>query len=99
MDSAIVLVQDYPNDLQDFFTPIRNAIEKIQIRDEFRLANLLGALQALTIKKGSRIYHKWRRRQLQRLEELDDYKLTVFERLIKKKHDTVFDRLRAARKK
>ena len=106
VEGAIELVQGYENELDWFVPEAIASIEKSKILKKLDLANTLASVQGITQgKKGVVQFRKWRRKEVQRIESIEDNlkvkKLSVFDRLIlnKKKLHTVFDTLiRRARK-
>jgi len=92
------LIQKYGEDLELFIKELMGEIEKRKIMDQLEQADLLGAIQGLGFKKGKTIFTSWRRKRLNRIEEINDNinedKLTIFERLIKQNRPkNVFDNL------
>ena len=97
--AAIVLIDEYGEDLYWFTEKIVGELERIRILKDLERFNLLATVQALGASKKGRIqYHKWHRQKLSRLDELGDIEmdsgLTVFEKLQQKnKPRTIFDGL------
>jgi len=92
------LIQEYGEDLELFIKELIGEIEKRKIMDQLEQADLFGAVQASGFKKGQSIFTKWRRKRLNRIEEINDGinedELTIFERLIKQNRPkNVFDNL------
>jgi len=104
LTGATLLIQEYGEDLELFVKELIGEIEKRKIMDQLEYADLLGAIQGLGFKKGKAIFTTWRRKQLARIEEIDDNinedQLNVFEKLIRQnKPKTVFDSLIASKRK
>lgn len=98
LTAAILLVQDYGNDLGEYIKELTGEIEKANIVDQIEQANLLSVVQGIGKKKGHIFFTKWRRKKLEQMFEIDEKinedKKTVFEKLIKQnKPKTVFDNL------
>ena len=95
---AILLIQEYGEDLELFIKELMGEIEKRKIMDQLEQADLFGAVQGLGFKKGQSIFTKWRNKKLARIKEIDDEihfdELNVFEKLRKQNEPkTIFDRL------
>lgn len=95
---AVVLVQEYPMHLGWFVPELLKELEKLQIQKDLNLAHIyLLVNSAINSKKGGEVYYRWRKKNVERIEELDESKLNVFERLRRrrgKKTNTVFDKLK-----
>ena len=95
---AILLIQDYGDNLECSIKELIGEIEKRKIMNQLEQADLLGAIQGLGFKKGQSIFTNWRRKQLARIEEIDDEvhfdELPVFEKLKKRDESkNIFERL------
>lgn len=90
-------MQEYDIHFDWFIPELIEELEKRQIAKDLNLAHLLVLANNTGSKKGNQLYNEWRREKIARLEEIDESRLTVFERLKRKKGkgtNTVFDRLK-----
>jgi len=104
LTGAILLIQEYEEDLELFIKELMGEIEKRKIMDQLEQADLFGAIQGLGFKKGRSVFTNWRRKRLARIEEINDEvhfdELNVFEKLIRRnKPKTIFDNLIASKRK
>ena len=98
LDGAIFLIQEYEDELYWFAEKLIKETEKRKIINQLDQADLLGIIQGIGYKKGGMNFTKWRRKKILRINEINDElnedKLTIFERLTKKKEPkTLFDSL------
>jgi len=95
---AILLIQDYGDNLECSIKELIGEIEKRKIMNQLEQADLFGVIQGLGFKKGRSIFTNWRRKQLARIEEINDEmhfdELPIFEKLKKQDESkTIFERL------
>jgi dsRNA-specific ribonuclease len=92
-----MLVQEYAMHFDWFIPELMEELEKRQIIKDLNQAHISALAQNTGSKKGNRVYNDWVRSKQDRLDELEESKLTVFERLRKRKGkgtNTLFDRLK-----
>ena len=97
---AIVLVNEYSDDLYWASEKIVGELERQRIIRELEQFNLLSTVHALGTKQGKTQYYRWRRKKLAKLEDIEEMmvvsELNVFQRLQRQQKNrtrTVFDNL------